>query len=302
MNTLDAFANPGIEHIPSFLTALEEARLQADFEAWCDYTRKSPLLRKWRYFLAVDPYTRWGLVKPRGYAGDATLMDFAYGHPSIQDEVRHAGPVGAAIYEYTSGAPQSASARLRIELIATEITRLARNGPMRVASYACGHARELEQLSATTAAQIELFMALDADERSLAEARRSAGAMAFEGHRCNVIKQDLSALQPCTLVYSLGLFDYLNDEHAVQVILKMLAQTAPGGTLLLANLAPTAANLGYCEAIMDWWMIPRSEADLLALAQTALAQTGPGPASAQASVEQHGCFNYLRIQAVAKAD
>jgi extracellular factor (EF) 3-hydroxypalmitic acid methyl ester biosynthesis protein len=204
--------------------------------------------------------------------------------------------LGAAIYEQTSGAPQSASARLRIELIASEITRLARSSPIRVASYACGHARELEQLAATTAARVELFMALDADERSLAEARCSAGAIAFEGHRCNVIKQDLSALQPCTLVYSLGLFDYLNDEHAVQVIRKMLAQTAAGGTLLLANLAPTAANLAYCEAIMDWWMIPRSASDLLALAQTALGQ-----APAQTSVEQHGCFNYLRIQPVANA-
>ena len=292
MHLLDSFASPSIADLPHFMSALEAARLQEDFDAWCDYTRKSPLLRKWRYFLALDPYTRWGLVKPRGYPGDATLMDFAYGHPSIRDEIRDAGPMGEAIYQCTSGAAQSASARLRIELISQEIGSLCRNQAIHLTSFACGHARELERLDAQSASRIRGFLALDADPRSLEVARQSASNIAFQGRRCNVIKEDLTDLPRSDLVYSLGLFDYLNEGHAVQVIRKMLGQLAPGGTVLLANLAPTAANLGYCEAIMDWWMIPRSETDLLQLATTAL-----NGAPATCRVEQHGCFNYLRIQA-----
>lgn len=291
MTSLDEFDAPSVSKIAPFMNALEQVRLHDSFDAWCAFTQKSPLLRKWRYFLALDPYTRWGLLKPRGYAGDATLMDFAYGHPSIQDDVASAGPIGEAIYQHTSGASQSASARLRIQLIAHEIATRAQAGPISMASYACGHARELEQLPAELVSQLTLFMALDADERSLNEARRSAGGIPFEGHQCNVIKQDLSNLPKADLVYSLGLFDYLKDEHAVLVIRKMLNQTRPGGTVLLANLAPSAANLGYCEAIMDWWMIPRTQADLLRLADDVL-QTEEG----RASVEQHGCFNYLRIR------
>jgi len=289
--TLEAFATPCVDTIGPFMDALEQARLQSDFDTWCDYTRKSPLLRKWRYFLSLDPYTRWGLLKPRGYAGDATLMDFAYGHASVQDELAQAGPLGASIYQCTASAPQSASARRRIELIADEIRQHAAQGPLQVASYASGHARELEQIDPDTAARIRLFMAIDADERSLVEAARSAGPIAFEGFRRNVIKQDLSDLPQARLVYSLGLFDYLNADHGTRVLSHMLAQTAPGGTALLANLAPTAANLGYCEAIMDWWMIPRSDTDLLALADAAL-QGRP----ADVGVEQHGCFNYLRVR------
>jgi hypothetical protein len=291
MTSLDKFDAPSVSTIAPFMSALEQVRLQDSFDAWCTFTQKSPLLRKWRYFLALDPYTRWGLLKPRGYPGDATLMDFAYGHPSIQDDVAHAGPIGEAIYQHTSGASQSASARLRIELIAHEMTALAQAGPCRVASYASGHARELELLPAELASQIALFMALDADERSLDEARQSAGCIPFQGLKCNVIKQDLADLPKSDLVYSLGLFDYLKDEHAALVIRKMLDQTCSGGTVLLANLAPSAANLGYCEAIMDWWMIPRTQTDLLKLADAVL-HAGEG----RACVEQHGCFNYLRIR------
>lgn len=291
MTTLEEFDPPSVAHIAPFMSALEQARIQDGFDAWCAFTQKSNLLRKWRYFLALDPYTRWGLLKPRGYPGDATLMDFAYGHPSIQDDVARAGPIGEAIYRHTSGAAQSASARLRIQLIAQEMSTRAQAGAFSVASYASGHARELEQLSADAARQITRFVAIDADERSLNEARSAAGTISFEGFQRNVIKQPLHDLPQADLVYSLGLFDYLKDDHAIEVIRKMLEQTKPGGTTMLANLAPTAANLGYCEAIMDWWMIPRAKADLLRLAQAAMAAR-----EGQASVEQHGCFNYLRIR------
>lgn len=291
MMMLEEFAEPSIELVAPFMFTLEQARLQAAFDDWCEFTQKSPLLRKWRYFLALDPYTRWGLLKPRGYAGDATLMDFAYGHPVILDEVSQAGPLGEVIYRHTSGAAQSASARLRIQLIAQEIARRAVFGPLTVASYACGHARELEHLGVDVAQKLHLFVAVDADKQSLAEAQRSAGGVPFAGVCRNVLKHDLSDAPQVDLVYSLGLFDYLKDEHAALVTRKMLDQAHSGGTVLLANLAPSAANLAYCEAIMDWWMIPRTEADLMRLANEVL-QPGEG----RFDVEQHGCFNYLRIQ------
>jgi hypothetical protein len=290
MQALEKFATPSVGSIGDFMATLESSRLEADFQSWCDYTRKSPLLRKWRYFLALDPYTRWGLVKPRGYPGDATLMDFAYGHHTILDEVNDAGPLAQSIYRCTSGAAQSASARLRIELIANEISRLTTQRPVTLVSYASGHARELERLSNNEKARLQRFVAIDADLQSLEEARKSADGILFEGQKRNVIKQAMDDLPKGDLVYSLGLFDYLNDEHAVQVCRKMIEQAKPGATVLLANLAPTAANLAYCEAIMDWWMVTRDEAQLLRIAEQAL--TG---SIGQATVERHGCFNYLRL-------
>jgi hypothetical protein len=290
MQALEKFATPSVDSIGDFMATLERSRLETDFQSWCDYTRKSPLLRKWRYFLALDPYTRWGLVKPRGYPGDATLMDFAYGHHTIQEEVNDAGPLAQSIYRCTSGAAQSASARLRIELIANEISQLTAQGHVALVSYASGHARELERLTLEEKAKVETFVAIDADMQSLDEAKQSACGIRFAGQRRNVIKQAMDDLPKGDLVYSLGLFDYLNDEHAVQVCRKMIEQAKPGATVVLANLAPTAANLAYCEAIMDWWMITRDEAQLLALADKSLEGL-----RGLVKVERHGCFNYLRV-------
>ncbi|MFN4265198.1 MAG: hypothetical protein ACK4F8_05570 [Aquabacterium sp.] len=291
MQSLEQFAEPSIEVIPQFMTTLEKVRQETAFQAWCDYTRKSPLLRKWRYFLAIDPYTRWGLVKPRGYPGDATLMDYAYGHPSIMGDVQRSGSLAQDVYRHTAGALQSASARLRIELIAEKINSLSTTADISLVSYASGHARELERLSLSHKGNIKSFTAIDADAQSLQEAARSAGDIAFEGHQRNVIKHSMDDLSKGDLVYSLGLFDYLDDHHATIVCSKMLAQTRPQGTVLLANLAPTAANLGYCEAIMDWWMITRSKEQLMRLAANACEGL-----DTEAVVTQHGCFNYLRLR------
>jgi hypothetical protein len=88
------------------------------------------LSKPFLYFVSGDfsrclILTQGGLVKPRGYPGDATLVDFAYGHGSIKEQLDHAGPVGQHIYACTSGAVQSASARQRSKRL-TEKNRFVR--------------------------------------------------------------------------------------------------------------------------------------------------------------------------------
>lgn len=274
------------------MAALEKSRSLSSVDAWKSLIRTSPVIKAWRFFLGLDPYTRWGLVKPRGYPGDATLMDFAYGHSSIQAHVAHAGEIGKHIYAQTSGARQSQSARERIELLRREISKRAEGRSFSIVSVAAGHARELEGLGSAARARVDRFTAIDSDPTSLSAAQASAGDMAFVPVRRNVIKDGLLDIHSAGLVYSLGLFDYLSDEHADSVLRKMLKVTAQGAACIVANLAPDAANLGYCEAIMDWWMIPRDEAAMRALGERAAAI---GDGSVSVLVQKHGCFNYLTL-------
>jgi SAM-dependent methyltransferase len=243
----------------------------------------------------MDPYTRWGLVKPRGYPGDATLMDFAYGHPSVKAHIANAGAPAAKIYAATSQAKQSQSARERIELLQGELSALSGSRGLKVISVAAGHARELENLPPSVRSKLSCFTAIDTDPYSLKEAEKSAGGIPFKPVRKNAITESFDSIESGDLVYSLGLFDYLTDEHAQVVLEKMLALTASGGKCIIANLAPSAANLGYCEAIMDWWMITRSKEQINALADASIAARG---SKFKATVHQVGCFNYLQLVAV----
>lgn len=294
MEVLNQYRNPQVEDLPNFMSALEKVRAQMQYNQWCDYAQNSPLIKKWRYLLASDPYTRWGFVKPRGYPGDATLMDFAYGHPSVAREIELAGPVGGLIYKQTSGAAQSESARQRISLIASEIrAQIKIRGDIKITSLASGHARELEALNSKQRSRIKRFIAIDADPQSLEEVKVSAKDIPVTLIRKNLIRAKLFNLPNTQLVYSLGLFDYLEPHHADLVLSKMWGKTLSGGVLIIANLAPDAANLGYCEAIMDWWMIPRSEKDMENLADTIDSKFGD---IGNVSVSRCGCFIYLRME------
>jgi len=291
MQELVSFAIPSIDKVAPFMGTLERIRSMLSQEEWRGLTKGSPILRSWRFFLSSDPYTRWGLIKPRGYPGDATLMDFAYGHASVQAHIDAACDIGKRIYSYTSAAKQSESARQRIQLIREQIEAQARSrGGLVIASFAAGHARELENLSAEAASRVQRFIALDVDASSLAIAAASAQAVPFTPVRMNVIKDGMPAVEPADFVYSLGLFDYLTQEHAQLVLGRMWSLVRPGGRLLIANLAPEAANLGYCESIMDWWMITRDQAAMTDLGEHV---SDHSERLARIEVVRHGCFNYL---------
>ena len=292
MSTLAQYSMPAIDAVPGFMQALELLRSQLRPTEWRTIARSDPVIRGWRYFLMHDPYTRWGLIKPRGYPGDATLMDFAYGHPSVDEHISTAGDIGQQIYKVTVGAPQSRSARTRVELMRQELLGSGRAAPASAISFAAGHARELEGAALPGAGGLARFTAIDMDADSLATARLAAGQRDYTPLQRNVIRDELGDIQQAELVYSLGLFDYLNDATALKVLQRMVGCTAAGGRCIVANLNHEAANLGYCEAIMDWWMTTRDGGDLCSLAQRALDGTG---LKAQVHTERRDCFQYLRI-------
>ena len=293
MDALSKVGSPSLAAVECFMANLERVRSALPPETWRARVRSDPSIRRWRYFLTQDPYTRWGLLKPRGYPGDALLMDFAYDHLSIQEHVQAAGDIGREIYCHTMSAAQSASARLRLSLIGAMIEhRIAAEGSVTINAFASGHAREIEQISTSALSSIKRFCAIDLDAESLRIASDVVGADVFIAVRRNVIKDDLSEVPRASLVYALGLFDYLIRETAITVLLRMWDTTSPGGLCIVANLATDAANLGYCEAIMDWWMIARSESEMFQLGESVVRQAGDVSA---VHVTRHGCFYFLAL-------
>ena len=74
-----------------------------------------------------DPFTHRAFNKPRGYAGDAVMMDYIYS--SEEDwQPPNSSSLGQGVFQYTTSAAASAGVRARREHIAEKLDEVARNG------------------------------------------------------------------------------------------------------------------------------------------------------------------------------
>ena len=116
--------------------------------------------------LLADPMTRQAFRKPRGYPGDADLIDFIYGSESSVAGLDAASPTGRAIYAYNVETIASQGVRNRRDYIAKVIDEIAEKPKTEVLAVACGHLRELERCSPTSLRAITRFVGLDHDRRT----------------------------------------------------------------------------------------------------------------------------------------
>jgi hypothetical protein len=67
-----------------------------------------------------DPFTYHSYTKPRGYAGDAELLDYIYGLRPPE----YASEIGQKIFNFTTNTSAPASVRLRCRVLAKYIDNL----------------------------------------------------------------------------------------------------------------------------------------------------------------------------------
>lgn len=246
--------------------SLRSARAAAG-EAWrtlaCEEIRAHPI-REWVH---QDPFTAHSFRKPRGYAGDAHLMDHIYGGGLAQWP--HPSTTAGKLYFYTTNSPSCRAVRYCRTLLAKLIDDCASNRrEPRILSIAAGHLREIELAKSATSRGFGRFVALDQDEATLREVEERYGALGIEAVKMSVKSlargNDFSG--EFDLVYAAGLFDYLSDPLAKRLVEVMFGCLRPGGTMMYANFLPGIEDVGYMESMMDWWLIYRTDHELSQLA------------------------------------
>jgi extracellular factor (EF) 3-hydroxypalmitic acid methyl ester biosynthesis protein len=252
--------------LDELFVALRERKLHSTPEDWAEFVQ---FCRGHRVLelLHRDPFTFRAFSKPRGYAGDAVMMDYIYGREEHWAPPE-ADAIGRRIFDFTTQAPASEGVRSRRAFIAARIDRLAEEiRRPHILSIASGHLREVNLSAAVRRRKTGRFVALDADPLSLAEVRQSYSIYGVE--TINASFREMLGCQKRAgefdFVYSTGLFDYLNQRTARRLVTGMFNMLRPGGVLLVANFLPAIRDIGYMETFMGWDLIYRSRSDMVDL-------------------------------------
>jgi hypothetical protein len=269
---------------------VERARLGSAWVGMIETVcRRHPLYA----LLAQDPVTDRARRKPRGYAGDAVLLDYIYdGLPASE----HATDLGRAIMQGTTSSASARSVRDRRALLATKIDTCAvrKKGPT-VFAVACGHLRELSRCRALESRALGAVYGLDQDRESLDEVTRTFREFPEVipvAASVRDLLRDTVQVPACDLVYAAGLYDYLQDGVARLLTRRLFDMVKPGGELLIGNFVSDFPTLAYTQAFMEWPLLVRSETELRTVCD------GIAPASIAAVKtwrDEPGCVVYLSL-------
>jgi extracellular factor (EF) 3-hydroxypalmitic acid methyl ester biosynthesis protein len=253
--------------------------------------------------LACSPFLARAKAKPLGYAGDYEMMNMLY-----RDHREGATLFGKVLNVYAAQQPVARANINRIEFIGAKIRealRKKRDGRVRITSIGCGPAHEVFTfLSRYPELGPRLDVALiDQEERAIAHCERTLAPLAAATQATvRVIKASArrlltdqkigDALHASQLVYSAGLFDYLADRSFAALLAVLYGAVAPGGTLLVGNVAADNPDRAAMEYFTEWFLYHRSPGDLLAHA----AQLQPAARNAQIETEPTGVNLFLVLE------
>ena len=210
-------------------------------------------------------------IKPRGYAGDYLLLLRICRHWRCDD------PLGRLFDAYFQRQAAPHAVRARTEQVAAAAAwhcLQARPGTYQVVSVGSGPALDLHQaitvLPESRRATLCVTL-VDIDPDALDLARRQLGPL-LPPAALACVRTNLSRLprpanarelpQRAELLICTGLFDYLDQDAAVNMLRLFWQRLAPGGLLLVGNFAPHNPSRTYMEWIGLWYLTYRAPAEM----------------------------------------
>ena len=207
--------------------------------------------------------------KPFGYAGDYLAIDWIYTRRADSPGV---GRLWDEFYQRRT-APQAVRNRKDYfcETFGSLLKELGR-GPS-VLDLASGPCRDVAEALLRTGQETHgsMFHCVDVDARAVAYARRLVNGLApwadIRWEVANVLRFRPRAQYD--LVWSAGLFDYLEDRIAVRLLRRMWRWTAPGGQLVAGNFHVSNPSRHYMEWCGGWFLKHRTDDDMRRLCRMA---------------------------------
>jgi extracellular factor (EF) 3-hydroxypalmitic acid methyl ester biosynthesis protein len=258
------------------------------------------------------PFYRRAYEKPLGYAGDYRMMELCF----------EPAPTGDNLFgrflQWTAQRSSLGQTVVAREEVLRDAVRQAVEfpgvDPVRILALAAGPAIELRNWLETTISverPVEIVL-LDQDPAAHEAAHRQLTRILFERHhgRLPITLQYLhfsvrqlikpatpeekrirESLGPFDLVYSAGLYDYLQDLVAQRLTMLLYERLCPGGRMLLGNLVESPHSTWMMEYVLGWILLYRSDQQMLHLA----SRLAPSPTRLETTSDRTGRCIFLDV-------
>ena len=229
-------------------------------------------------------------AKRHGYSGDFEMIDAIYslrlsGDPKLRlwDSFFHAQAAPCAVRNRKAFFHQ----------LLSSLPPATDGGRLRVLNVGCGPARDLrEWFLSDTPGQV-FFDCVEMDARAIQYASNLCRPFLqhIEFYHENALRYVPSS--GYDLVWSAGLFDYVNDKVFVRLLKALLPVVKARGSLVVGNFSEFNPSRDYMEIFGDWHLIHRNREQLISLAERAGVELG----RIQVQWEPEGVNLFLQITA-----
>lgn len=200
------------------------------------------------------------LHKPHGYPGDFELIDRIYTRLRLVEEAER---WDVFAYEH----PGTQAVRNRKDYFKQVFTRaMVDRETLDVLNVACGPCRDLFEWFEEHPAVGLSIQCLDQDPEAIRYAQWILGRHAGRVRFVNENIRNWRPEETFDMIWSAGLFDYLDDRLFVETLERFMTWVRPGGTIIIGNYSPQNPSRAWMT-ILDWILIYRSETHLIELAR-----------------------------------
>lgn len=235
-------------------------------------------------YMLCAPFVWRSFQKPLGYAGDYEMVNMM-----LQESPSVGNTTYARIFhDLTTSVGACIAHRNRVKILERQLAEEAERvttDEQRIftaLTVACGPAIEVQRFirNHAVAGQSALHL-MDFNGETLRYTQdRVEQAIAETGHRAavkfiqksidellkNIHLESEGFLPSYDMIYCAGLFDYFPDNVCRNLLQLYYRWVRPGGLLVATNVHPDNPEQPMMEHLLEWYLIHRDEAQLLALA------------------------------------
>lgn len=232
------------------------------------YKFKKIFEKRYRHYFLYGDFIKWSLEKPFGYVGDFKIIDDIYqnkpctnGFSRLWDNYFQQLDISKAVRERKED----------IKKIIIDFLKNQKNKNIRIMNLGSGSAREIKELLEVDSEELfsgVVFDCYDFDSRAINYAKEllnNAGNVNF--FQKNAIrfafKKNIreEIVKDYDLIYSAGLFDYLDERIAIRLVANLRKLLKRNGIMVISNVRDKYgdSSAGWMEWVAEWYLIYRTE-------------------------------------------